>query len=269
MPSAFDDRTAPESSQRHPLESAPPPVAKRVDLNQMFTLIDGILPFEACLYYQVLPLSIEGSRLNLGMVDPDDRGAADYVRRMLSYINCSIVSCKIPSDWHRNILSQYLSYTAKSKGNPQITAKTLGGETSSSGIDLPQAKAKEEAYVLSSSETTQAMDEQITTDRPVKENSDTENEADITLNEEPEHPVSKEYDLDQQNFRATLVVDTPDLIEEIETEEDIRRQKSPSTPIAEVETDLNADSPEQLDTPPPRESNPVSLKYSGRFPGKR
>lgn len=94
--------------------------AERVDLNQMFALIDGILPFEACLYYQVVPLSIQGSRLNLGMVDPNDRTAADYVRRLVSYINCSIVSLKISSDWHRDTLSQYLSHTAKiqQKGSP-------------------------------------------------------------------------------------------------------------------------------------------------------
>ncbi|MEO0491519.1 MAG: pilus assembly protein PilB, partial [Cyanobacteria bacterium J06659_2] len=85
--------------------------AERVDLNQMFALIDGILPFEACLYYQVVPLSIQGSRLNLGMVDPNDRTAADYVRRLVSYINCSIVSLKISSDWHRDTLSQYLSHS--------------------------------------------------------------------------------------------------------------------------------------------------------------
>lgn len=87
----------------------------KADLGQMFLLIEGILPFEACLYYQVLPLSIEGSILNLGMVNCDDTTAADYVRRLVSYINCSIVSRPIASDWHREILSKFLSHTAKSR----------------------------------------------------------------------------------------------------------------------------------------------------------
>lgn len=87
----------------------------KADLEQMFLLIEGILPFEACLYYQVLPLFIEGSILSLGMVNPDDTTAADYVRRLVSYINCSIVSSPIASDWHREILSKFLSHSAKSR----------------------------------------------------------------------------------------------------------------------------------------------------------
>lgn len=108
MSSKSEDLSPPTANQ-------PTDITERVDINQMFTLIDGILPFEACLYYQVVPLSIQGSRLNLGMVNPSDRTASDYVRRLVSYINCSIVSLEISSDWHRDILSQYLSHTAKSQ----------------------------------------------------------------------------------------------------------------------------------------------------------
>ena len=110
--------TAPENPADLSLSSSAnesSPAAQRADLKQMFTLVDGILPFEACLYYQVLPLSIEGSRLNLGMVNPNDRAAADYVRRLIAYINCSIVSWPISSEWHRDTLSKYLSYSAKAK----------------------------------------------------------------------------------------------------------------------------------------------------------
>ncbi|NEP19114.1 MAG: hypothetical protein F6J97_19815 [Leptolyngbya sp. SIO4C1] len=94
--------------------------SRQADLKQMFVLIEGILPFEACLYYQVIPLSLEGSCLNLGMVNPDDQAAADYVRRIVSYINCSIAPRPIPSDWHRETLSKFLSHAAKSrKSTPQ------------------------------------------------------------------------------------------------------------------------------------------------------
>ncbi|MEM8809876.1 MAG: hypothetical protein AAGF01_27980 [Cyanobacteria bacterium P01_G01_bin.38] len=95
----------------------------KADLKQMFVLIEGILPFEACLYYQVLPLSIEGSCLNLGMVNPRDHAAADYVRRLVSYINCSIVPRQIPSDWHREILSKFLSHAAKARQQQQPPAE--------------------------------------------------------------------------------------------------------------------------------------------------
>jgi type II secretory ATPase GspE/PulE/Tfp pilus assembly ATPase PilB-like protein len=85
------------------------------DFSQVYLLIDSILPFEACLYYQVLPLLIEGSRLVIGTVNPDDPGAAEYVKKQLSYINYSISFQKISSDNHRDLLSKYLNHTAKQK----------------------------------------------------------------------------------------------------------------------------------------------------------
>jgi hypothetical protein len=85
------------------------------ELSQIYALIDSILPFEACLYYQVLPLTIEGTRLVIGMVDPRDYGAESYVRRQLAFINYSITTRPIASEWHRNLLSQYLSHTAQNR----------------------------------------------------------------------------------------------------------------------------------------------------------
>ena len=108
----------------------------KADLDQMFLLIEGILPFEACLYYQVLPLSIEGSSLNLGMVNPDDSTASDYVRRLVSYINCSIVSRPIASDWHREILSKFLSHSAKSRQTSQ-PSQTKPSKKPASFEELP------------------------------------------------------------------------------------------------------------------------------------
>lgn len=93
--------------------ASPSPI--KADLEQMFLLIEGILPFEACLYYQVVPLSIEGSSLNLGMVNPGDSSASEYVRRLVSYINCSIVPQQIESNWHREVLSKFLSHNAKNR----------------------------------------------------------------------------------------------------------------------------------------------------------
>ena len=106
------------SSLAHELKAT----ESKADLGQMFLLIESILPFEACLYYQVLPLSIEGSVLNLGMVNPDDSSAADYVRRQVSYINCSIIPQPISSDWHREILSKFLSHSAKNRQSSQQPA---------------------------------------------------------------------------------------------------------------------------------------------------
>lgn len=121
MPPAPHERFPSTSLSRSPGDPQPSAV-DRADVNQMFALVDGILPFEACLYYQVVPLSIEGSRINLGMVNPDDTAAADYMRRLLSYINCSIVPWQISSDWHRDVLSRYLNYASKVRQKSQPPA---------------------------------------------------------------------------------------------------------------------------------------------------
>lgn len=82
----------------------------------MFQLIDTLLPFEACLYHQVLPLSIEKTSLHLGMVSPDDGIALEYVRRILAYVNYSLVTHRLPNDVHQNMLSAYLNYVGQ-RGN--------------------------------------------------------------------------------------------------------------------------------------------------------
>lgn len=107
--------SSPVSSQSFPDEDW----IHQLNPQQMFTLIDRLLPLEACLYYQVLPLSLEGSRLNLGMVDPEDTAAADYVRRLLSYINCSVTPRPISSAAHREMLSKYLSHSGQSSSKTQ------------------------------------------------------------------------------------------------------------------------------------------------------
>jgi type II secretory ATPase GspE/PulE/Tfp pilus assembly ATPase PilB-like protein len=108
------------------IQSGNESVDSRLNIDQMLSLIDSILPFEACLFYQVIPLSIESGHLNLGMVNPGDAAAMDYVRRQVSYIKYSVASLPVSSDWHRQMLSQYLSYAAKVK---QRKKNIRSGET--------------------------------------------------------------------------------------------------------------------------------------------
>ncbi|MDB9375367.1 pilus assembly protein PilB [Nodularia sphaerocarpa] len=77
---------------------------------QVFYLIDSLLSFEACLHHQVAPFQIEDNQLFLGMVHPQDSEALDYVSRIVSYINCTIVAQEIAADTHRTILSAYLNH---------------------------------------------------------------------------------------------------------------------------------------------------------------
>lgn len=86
-----------------------------MDTEQMFRLIDGILPFEACLYYQFLPLGLEGKYLKLGMVEPQDSSALDYARHILAYLNCSLKTEQITTKTHQLMLSAYLNHSQTAK----------------------------------------------------------------------------------------------------------------------------------------------------------
>lgn len=92
--------------------------ASQMNYEAIFSLIDSLLPFEACLYHQILPLSIEGSLLRLGVVDPQDASGVDYARRMLAYLNCSLVTEEISCEIQRSVLSAYLYHRGQSKSNP-------------------------------------------------------------------------------------------------------------------------------------------------------
>ncbi|MGB7439625.1 MAG: hypothetical protein WA919_01030 [Coleofasciculaceae cyanobacterium] len=94
-----------------------------MDTEQMFRLIDSILPFEACLYYQFLPLALEGKHLKLGMVEPTDSSALDYVRHILAYLNCSLKTEQIDTQTHQSMLSAYLSHTNQSSSLSKNTSQ--------------------------------------------------------------------------------------------------------------------------------------------------
>lgn len=110
--------------------------------DQVFHLIDTVLPFEACLYYQVLPISLEGSIFKLGIVDPQDDLALDYVRRILAYMNCSVVTQPISSEAQRSMLSAYLFHSSqpqeiKGKTDQETTSVKEAEKADEMAIDDP------------------------------------------------------------------------------------------------------------------------------------
>jgi hypothetical protein len=96
---------------------------QRLNVEQMFALINGVLPLEACLYYQVLPLFLDGNRLHLGMVTPNDTTALEYVRRIVSYLNYSLVPRAIAYDALQVALTAYLNYTGDRQASPSPSSK--------------------------------------------------------------------------------------------------------------------------------------------------
>lgn len=91
-----------------------------MDTETVFQLIDRVLPFEACLYHQILPIAIEKNALQLGMVMLEDTAALEYVRRMVSYMNYALVPQSISSDTHYATLTAYLNY-AQNRPKPAPT----------------------------------------------------------------------------------------------------------------------------------------------------
>lgn len=81
-----------------------------LDAQQIFALIDSILPLEVCLHYQILPLALKDNHLYLGVVDSEDESALEYVQKIVSYMNCSIRTQIISSEEERSLLSSYLYY---------------------------------------------------------------------------------------------------------------------------------------------------------------
>jgi type II secretory ATPase GspE/PulE/Tfp pilus assembly ATPase PilB-like protein len=133
-----------------PAQSNDGALDQRVNVDQMLSLVDSILPFEACLFHQIIPLSIEAGHLNLGMVDPTDAIALEYVRRQVSYIKYSVVVCPVDSDWHRQMLSKYLSYAAKIK---QQKSPLRSGQTPAWPTSLPPGANSEFATFVVDSPT--------------------------------------------------------------------------------------------------------------------
>ena len=137
----------------------------QVDAELAFRLVDSILPFEACLYHQILPLSLEGSRLKLGMVNPDDSAALDYVRRILAYMNCSLVPHPIASDVHYAALSAYLSYSDSQKKSVSSSSQPVARRIAKK---LAEHSAKRSAENRAASDQDPGLNPTLVVDSPTQ-----------------------------------------------------------------------------------------------------
>lgn len=108
----------PSQSDSDPSSQSLPSNATRhiqgLNHQQIFQLMDSILSFEACLYHQVSPLALVGDHFRLGMVNPDDTAALEYVGRILSYMNYTLVIQPMEEQAHKAVLSTYLNLTQAS-----------------------------------------------------------------------------------------------------------------------------------------------------------
>ncbi len=229
---------------------------------QMFTLIEQLLPLEACLYYRVLPLSLDGSRLNLGMVDPDDTAAADYVRRLLSYINCSIVSRPISLDGHHAMLTRYLNYSQKgapalSGGTPTANTSATNRRTSASSFPVHPDPDQQRTFIVDSPERLEELEE-------LEELEDLDFDFSDQLPESaPSAWSGRELELDK-----TLALDESELNQPLTPKE--FQPTSPSDYSAQARPKPNAaPSPQQSAKAFPSASSSVYSSKSGAFNSSR
>jgi len=78
-----------------------------INQKQIFRLIKTLIPLEVCQYHQILPLSVEGKYLKLGMTDLDDDEALNFVRRTLGYIHCTLLPRPISVELLQAQLAHY------------------------------------------------------------------------------------------------------------------------------------------------------------------
>ena len=123
-------------------------VQEKQSSERVFQLIDAVLSFEACLYHQVFPLALEGNHLILGMVNPEDTAALDYIERILSYMNYSLVPQHMKAEEHQATLSAYLNYTKDTKPVTETLRSIASGHPATQkavkarlGCNLEQAQS--------------------------------------------------------------------------------------------------------------------------------
>lgn len=94
-------------------ESLPDPTTQ-LNPEQVFALIDRVLPFEVCLYHQVLPLDLDGDRIRLGVAELNSEGLA-YVQNLLSHLNYQVAQELVPVAVQQQLLSAFLNYDRQLK----------------------------------------------------------------------------------------------------------------------------------------------------------
>jgi type II secretory ATPase GspE/PulE/Tfp pilus assembly ATPase PilB-like protein len=177
------------------------------ELKQTFELIERILSFEACLYHQILPYTIEDNKLLLGMVNLEDTAALDYVGNILSYINCTMVTVAIAADTHRNILSAYLNY----KNTSQPVANLA---TEHSAATIADEQAQPETVIVANTKKSENSFQQA--DSPPWTDADNLSKATILFTSADKKTQESTSEERSQDNLPLLLIPVPDLLVPVE-----------------------------------------------------
>ena len=218
--------------------------------HKVFELVDQALPFEVCLYHRVLPLSIEGKQLHLGMVDIHDEQALDYVSRIAAYSDRHLTTVPLAGHIHQVLLSAYLHHNSQPAGTAAITETAPERDETISSLNNPSPKPQPSTETLPptpslgiESSTPQSLEEwELETLFP----SDTtvqdlgQNIGQSQSKEEDEDIAPPQSTISHQPSRhtQTLDVEQPSHLEtrpmsEVKAQSIIERRKEPSPAISQ------------------------------------
>ena len=101
-----------------------------IHYEQVINLMKSIISLEYCLQYQIIPLNLEQSCLHMGMIDPQDRDALDFVKTITKALGYSLEIKQIDSYTHQLALAEYLqsnhiSIPAQDNEPSQASAQNL------------------------------------------------------------------------------------------------------------------------------------------------
>ena len=101
-----------------------------LDYEQIINLIQSILSLEDCLQHQIIPLTLEQDCLSLGMVNPQDQTALDFIHSIVNVLGYSLNIQHIDSYAHQLVLAAYLKHNhtveqTKADISPQASLETV------------------------------------------------------------------------------------------------------------------------------------------------
>lgn len=167
------------------------------DIKRIFELISLILPLECCLHYQVLPLQLQNQHLTLGMVNPQDESALNFIGLIINSLGYILETKQIDYEEHQSILAAYL------KANPENQKKSKARKLDRNSKLTVMTSLTEQSHLINSDSKLTLAD---TSENSVNViNSDYK--PTVTENSSENRPDHANCNLHE---RPTLIVDKPE-----------------------------------------------------------
>lgn len=106
----------------------------KIDRTRVPALIAQYLPVEICIYYQVVPIATDKDTLILGMVEPEDLAALDYVGKLLSFSNLRLEPHPLSFQQQQDLVAYYFSHPPDPAEVAVLAAQTGRSNASPSGL---------------------------------------------------------------------------------------------------------------------------------------